>query len=170
MGLKRTCAFSLPLPSTGDVGLTGVQPTCSSRWCKRVERFPRQGISFSALKDVRVRQLISMFHVTDLRRLELEGSSQALLGLNCFCFAFPTTSPILATIHGLHSLAVQGHAPSGLLVADGLMSLLLSFPTCPLSPGLSQVAFSPHDCPLNKTFSSCKTDHTVLVFSENPKN
>lgn len=100
VGLKRTCAFSLPLPSTGDMDLTGVQPTCSSRWCKRVERFPRQGISYSAFKDVRIRQLIFTFHVTDLRRLELEGSSQALLGLNCFCFAFPTTSPIPATIHG----------------------------------------------------------------------
>ena len=134
MGLKRTCAFSLPLPSTGNMDLTRVQPPCSSRGHKRVERFPRQGISYLVLKDVRIRQLIYTFHVTDLRRLELEGSSQALLGLSCSCFAFPTTSPIPATIPGLHPLAVQGHAPSGLLVADGLTSLLLSFPTCPLVP------------------------------------
>lgn len=46
----------------------GVAP-CRGRQSERVERFPCQGISYSVLKDVRIRQLVCVLHVTDLRTL-----------------------------------------------------------------------------------------------------
>lgn len=124
---------------------------------------PVRGLASQAFKDIRIRQLIYVFHVREPRRWQLESSSQAPLGLHCSCFAFPITGPVLAVIHGLLSPAVQGHGLSGFLVVDGLRSVLPHFSTAHCLPPFPKVASFPENCPLDKP--SLPVKPTTLLWS-----